>query len=75
MHPEHPPEPLDWPTLSDETALALHDLIVALVISFESRYFAQIHRRFQHRAHEAHAQPGFIQPDLFASLDPNEPPF
>lgn len=75
MHLEHHRLPRDWPELSDEAAVTLYELIAELMIGFESRYFAQIHRHFQYRAHEAHAQPRFIQPDLFASLDPNEPPF
>lgn len=75
MHPEHPRPPLDWPELSDEAVVTLYDLITELIIGFESRYCAQLHRHFHERTRQAHAQPDLIQPDLFSSLDPDEPPF
>ena len=75
MHPEYHRPPLDWPDLPDEAAVTLYDLIVELMIGFESRYFAQIHRHFHQRAQHAHTQADCTQPDLFSSLDPNEPPF
>lgn len=73
MFPEHDPVPLAWPDLPDEAVVELHGLINNFMVLFESRYFGQIHRYFQEQASARHRQPDFVQPDLFRSLNPDEP--
>lgn len=75
MYLERDPAPLAWPDLSDETVVELHCLLTDFVAQFESRYFAQYQRYFQDRARDSCAQPDFVQPDLFRSAKPDEPPF
>ncbi len=75
MSPEREPAQISWPDLSDEAVLELHCLITDFMVLFESRYFGQIHRYLQGRARDSCSQPEFVQPDLFRSLDPDEPPF
>ena len=75
MKPERNPASLAWPDLSDETVVELHGLLTDFMVLFESRYFGQIHRYFQQRAPNHHSPPDFVQPDLFRSINPDEPPF
>lgn len=69
------PPPLAWPELPDEAAVALYDCLNDFLMLFESHYLAQIERYYHERARENLMQPYFVQPDLFRSADPNEPPF
>lgn len=75
MTPERDPAPLSWPELPDESVVELHCLLNDFLMRFESHYFAQIDRYFRERSRESLTEPRFVQPDLFQSVDPNEPPF
>lgn len=71
----HAPNAPPWPELPDEAAVALHDALHDFVMRFESRYFGQIERYYRERSREHLAEPDFIQPDLFRSANPDDPPF
>ena len=47
MKPNAMPAKIDLPPLSDEAAVAVHDVLREFVLRFESHYFAQIHRFYQ----------------------------
>lgn len=75
MHNHYPSAPLSWPELPDEAVVALQDAFHALVMLFESHYLGQIERYYPERSREHLVQPDFIQPDLFRSANPDDPPF
>lgn len=75
MHHSPPNPSLSWPELPDEVAVALHDVIQDFAMLFESHYLCQIERYYHERTREHLLEPGFIQPKLFGSDNPNEPPF
>jgi hypothetical protein len=75
MKTDHPPAPLSWPELPDEAAVALHAFLNEFMMLFESRYLAQMERYYRERSGDRLAQPDFVQPDLFRSAHPDEPPF
>lgn len=63
-------DPLNWPELPDEAAVALHDLLLRFMTEFESRYFGQIHRHYQGQRPK-----DLTQADLFATTAVGNPPF
>jgi hypothetical protein len=75
MHTDYPSAPLSWPELPDEAAVALQVALQDFVTLFEAHYLGQIERYYRERARESLMQPDFVQPDLFRSADPDEPPF
>jgi hypothetical protein len=42
---------------------------------FESHYLGQIERYYRERSREHLVEPDFVQPDLFRSANPDDPPF
>ncbi|AVR88462.1 hypothetical protein [Thauera aromatica] len=75
MHNPSSSASLSWPQLPDEVALALQGVLHDFVILFESHYLGQIERYYRERSRAHLAQPDFIQPDLFRSANPDDPPF
>lgn len=75
MHTNYPPARLSWPELPDEAVVALQALLQDFVTLFESRYLAQMERYYHERSLENLDQPDFVQPDLFRSAYPDDPPF
>lgn len=75
MHNHYPFAPLSWPELPDEVAAALQAALQDLVMRFESHYLGQIERYYRERSRAHLVQPDFIQPDLFRSANPDDPPF
>lgn len=75
MHTDCHGAPLSWPQLPDEAVVALHALLNDFMMLFESRYLGQIDRYYRERSRENLVQPDFVQPDLFRSTNPDEPPF
>lgn len=75
MQPDYRPALLSWPELPDEAAVALHASLNDFMMLFESHYLGQIERYYCERSRENLAQPDFVQPDLFRSTNPDEPPF
>jgi hypothetical protein len=41
-----PTDPLHFPPLCDAAVLAIHDLLEELLLNFQNRYFAQLHRAY-----------------------------
>ena len=74
MHNHPPSAPLSWPALPDEAAVALQSVLHDFVMLFESHYLGQIERYYRDRSHEHLAEPDFVQPDLFRSANPDDPP-
>ena len=75
MHNHSPSASLSWPELPDEVAVALQGVLHDFVMLFESHYRGQIERYYRERSREHLVQPDFIQPDLFRSANPDDPPF
>ena len=75
MHNPSPSAPLSWPELPDEVAVALQGVLHDFVMLFESHYLGQIERYYRERSHAHLVEPDFIQPDLFRSANPDDPPF
>jgi hypothetical protein len=75
MQIHHSSAPLSWPQLPDEAAVRLHACLNDFLMLFESHYLGQIDRYYQARSRENLVQPDFVQPDLFRSTNPDEPPF
>lgn len=69
------PPLLVWPELPDEAAVALHAALNDFMTLFEARYFAQIERYYRERSRDNLVPPDFVQPDLFRSTHPDDPPF
>lgn len=67
--------PLPWPPLPDEAVVELHSMLNDFMLRFESHYLAQIERPYCEQSRDNLAQPYFVQPDLFRSINPDEPPF
>jgi hypothetical protein len=49
MKPDSMPVEIHLPPLSDEAAVAVHDVLNEFVLLVESHYFAQIHRYYQNQ--------------------------
>ena len=75
MHNHPPSAPLSWPELPDETAVALQGVLHDFFMLFESHYLGQIERYYHQRSREHLVAPDFVQPDLFRSAYPDDPPF
>ena len=75
MHNPSPSAPLSWPELPDEAAVALQSVPHDFVMLFESHYLGQIERYYHERSREHLVAPDFVQPDLFRSAYPDDPPF
>jgi len=75
MQTEFHPAPLAWPELPDEAAVALYASLNDFMLLFEAHYLGQIERYHRERSRENLVQPDFVQPDLFRSISPDEPPF
>ena len=75
MPPDDPNAPLSWPELPDEAVVALQYALHDFVMFFESHYLGQILRHARNREREHLEPPDFIQPDLFRSVCPDDPPF
>jgi hypothetical protein len=61
--------------LPDEAAVALQNARHDFVMLFESHCLGQIERYYHERSREHPAEPDFVQPDLFRSAYPDDPPF
>jgi len=75
MHTNSLPTTLSWPELPDEAAVALQASLNEFIMLFESHYFAQIERYYRERSRAHLVQPDFVQPNLFRSANPDDPPF
>lgn len=75
MHNRCPRTPLSWPELPDETVVELQYALLEFVMLFESHYLGQIERYYHERSREHPVEPDFVQPDLFRSALPDDPPF
>jgi len=75
MHTHYPSVPLSWPELPDEAAVALQVALQDFVMLFEAHYLGQIERYYHERSREHLVEPDFVQPDLFRSANPDDPPF
>lgn len=64
------PADIRLPSLCDEAVVEIHRFLNDFLLLFESRYGAQIHRFHQDRSYE-----NLVQPDLFRTINPHEPPF
>jgi hypothetical protein len=49
MKPDSMPVEFYLPPLSDEAAVAVHDVLNEILLLVESHYFAQIHRYYQNQ--------------------------
>ena len=59
------PVEINLPPLSDEAAVAVHDVLSAFVLHIESHYFAQIHRYYQDQfANNLSVPPPLRQPSV-----------
>lgn len=74
MHTHSPPVPPSWPELPDEAAVALQVALHDFVMLFESHYLGQIERYYREQSREHLVEPDFVQPDLFGSANPDDPP-
>jgi len=75
MHTDYPSALLSWPELPDEAVVVLQAALNDFMMLFESRYLGQIERYYHERSREHLVQPDFVQPDLFRSAYPDDPPF
>jgi hypothetical protein len=75
MQNHYPSAPLSWPELPDEVAVALQAALNDFMVLFESHYLGQIDRYYREQSRESLVQPDFVQPDLFRSAYPDDPPF
>ena len=75
MRNPYPSPPLSWPELPDEAAVALQGVFHDFIMLFESHYLSQIERYYHERSREPFVEPDFVQPDLFRSAYPDDPPF
>ena len=55
--------------------MTLYAFLNDFLMLFESHYLSQIERHYRERSRANLVQPDFVQPDLFRSADPHEPPF
>ena len=74
MHNPSTRASLSWPELPDEVAVTLQGVLHDFVMLFESHYLGQIKRYYRERSRAHLVQPDFIQPDLFRSANPDDPP-
>lgn len=58
------PVEFDLPPLSDEAAVAVHDVLCEFVLLIESHYFAQIHRYYQDQFANNLGEPPIRQPSV-----------
>jgi hypothetical protein len=63
-------DPMHFPPLCDEAVLAIHDLLEDLLLNFQNRYFAQLHRAY----YENQPRRDPFDPQLSLPLQ-DEPPF
>lgn len=70
MQPDSAPADLSLPTLADEAVVEIHTFLNDFVLLFEAHYGGQIHRYYQ-----GHSRENLVQPDLFRSHNPDDPPF
>lgn len=70
MKPDSMPVEIHLPSLSDEAAVVVHDVLNEFLLLVESHYFAQIHRYYQDQfANNSGQLPPLRQPSV------DDPPF